>query len=167
MRLLAPLLLFVSAFLFVSCETTQSGYGFIVEGLDDASIEELIIVSDESINERDYEIHKDLYSPKYYHIDKSDKFRMDRKPMSRFEYLESVRDIFKRAKELLVYTEITDIEYTEPGRSALVTVREEYRLHFNGRKERMVSIVELEIGFEDGWIFIEKATTTAKQEIKE
>ena len=167
MKFVASVLLLFSSLFLVSCETTKSGYGYIAEGLDEASIEEMIVMSDEAVNERNFEVYKDLYSPDYYRVDKSDTFRMGEEPLRRIEYLTMAKDIFRYAKELIVYTEITDIEFTEPGVMALVTVREDGRVDYNGSRRRMVSIVELEVGFEDGWIFVEKATIVAKQEIKE
>jgi hypothetical protein len=167
MKFLTPALLFFFTLILSSCETTDSSFGYVASGLDEAAIHDLVILSDEAINERNYEVYKDLFAPGYNHVDKSDSFQYNSKPMSRVEYLELVRDIFKRAKEILVYSEVTDINIVEPGKKALVTVREDGRLDFEGKNERMVSIVELEVGYEEGWIYFEKATTTAKQKIKE
>ena len=56
--------------------------------------------------------------------------------MKRFDYLDLARKVLERAEEIVVYSEVTDIEFIGPG-------------------------------FEDGRIFLEKATTLTKREVKE
>jgi|ETNmetMinimDraft_22_1059887.scaffolds.fasta_scaffold00019_63 hypothetical protein len=153
------------AMALISCETTQSGYGFIADQFDHQAIVDMFVTSDQAANDRNFEIYKDLFAPGYYSIDKSDSFDGMMGRMNRFDYLEMVEDIFRRAKELRVHSDVTDIEFTEPGRRATVSVQEDNTIHYMGRRERMVSVMEYTVGFEDGWIFIENATVLAKNEI--
>ena len=167
MRNLAILWLPVLAVFLSSCETTQSGYGFIADQFDHQAILEMFATSDEAANARDYAVYKDLFAPGYYSIDKSDSFDGMMGRMNRFDYLEMVEDIFRRAKELRVHSDVTDIEFTEPGRRATVSVQEDNTIDYMGRSQRLVSVMEYTVGFEDGWIFIENATVLAKNEIDE
>ncbi len=167
MRVIVALPLILSALLVVSCETTDSSYGYIAHGLDEDSIVELIALSDEAVNERQYEIYEGLFAPKYYSLDRSDSFSIYQSRIGKFEYMEHVKEVFRYAKEIIVYSEIHDIEYIEPGRLALVTVQEDGLIDFQGERKRIVARVEIEVGFEDGWIYFLNATTTAKKEIKE
>lgn len=167
MKSIAPPLSILAAVLLSSCETTDSGYGYVANGLNEDSIVELIELSDEAINERQYEIYSGLFAPGYYSLDRSDNPAMVRPRIGRFEYLELVRDIFKYAKEILVYSTITDIEIVEPGKRAIVKIQEDGLLDYQGEKKRVVSISEVEVGFQEGWIFFENSTTIAKKDIKE
>lgn len=167
MRYLAILWLPLFALVLSSCETTQSGYGFIADQFDHQAIIEMFATSDEAANERNFEIYKDLYAPGFYSQDKSDAYGGPMGRTNRFDYLDFVRDVFRRAKEIRVYSSVTDVEITEPGRRAIVSVQEDNTIDYLGRDERIVSIMEYTVGFEDGWIFIEKATILAKNEIDE
>ena len=163
--------LLVSLCIFVlgltSCETTQSGYGYIAETFDRQAIMDLVVLSDQTINERDYEVYKELFAPGYYSLNKSDRFEMSHPRMNRFDYLALAREVLERAEEIVVYSEVTDIEIIEPGKLAKVSIQEDMRIDYMSSRKRMVSIVEIEVGFEDGWIFFESATTLAKREVKE
>ena len=150
-----------------SCETTQSGYGYIAETFDRQAIMDLVVLSDQTINERDYEVYKELFAPGYYSLNKSDRFEMSHPRMNRFDYLALAREVLERAEEIVVYSEVTDIEIIEPGKLGKVSIQEDMRIDYMSSRKRMVSIVEMEVGFEDGWIFFESATTLAKREVKE
>lgn len=167
MKSITPALSILAVFLFSSCETTDDGYGYVANGLDEDSIVELIELSDEAINERHFEIYTGLFAPGYYSLDKSDNMGMVRERLGRFEYFELVKDIFRYAKEILVYSTITDIEIVDPGVRAIVKIQEDGLLDYHGERKRVVSISEVEVGFEDGWIFFENSTTIAKKDIKE
>jgi len=157
----------VTLLLFSSCETTDTGYGYVANGLDEDSIVELVELSDEAINERQYEIYSGLFAPGYHSLDRSQDMAMNGTRIGRFEYLDLVRDIFKHAKEILVYSTITDIEIVEPGVKAIVKIQEDGLLDYQGDRKRVVSISEVEVGYEDGWIFFESSTTIARKDIKE
>ncbi len=165
-RLTTPILA-LAVWLLSSCETTDSGYGYMAIGLDEDSIVELIELSDEAINERQYEIYSGLFAPGYHSLDRSDKAAMVQSRLGRYEYLEMVKDVFKNAKEVLCYSTITDIEIIEPGVRAIVKIQEDGLLDYEGERRRVVSISEVEVGFEEGWIFFESSTTIAKKDIKE
>jgi len=150
-----------------SCETTESGYGYVAQGLGEESITELIYLSDEAINERQYEIYTGLFAPGYYSLDRSNNSAMNRARLGRFEYFELVRDVFKHAKEIQVFSTITEIDIVEPGTRAVVTVHEDGLIDFQGERKRVVSINEIEVGYEDRWIYFESSTTTSKKDIKE
>ncbi len=167
MKSITPPLSILFVVLFSSCETTDTGYGYVANGLDEDSIVELIELSDEAINERQYEIYSGLFAPGYYSLDRSQGMGMNGTRIGRFEYLELVRDVFKYAKEILVYSTITDIEIVEPGVKAIVKIQEDGLLDYQGDRKRVVSISEVEVGYEDGWIFFESSTTIAKKDIKE
>ena len=81
-----------------SCETTQSGYGYIAEVFDDQAIMDLIVLSDQTINERDYEVYKELFAPGYYSVDRLDKFGMRYPRMNRFDYLNLARNVLGKAR---------------------------------------------------------------------
>jgi len=164
--LVIPLLI-LAALAISSCETTDSGYGYVANGLDEDSIVELIHLSDEAVNERQYEIYTGLFAPGYYSLDRSESFDIVHSRIGRFEYFDLVRDIFKHAKEIIVYSTITDIEFVEPGTRAIVTIQEDGLLDYQGERKRVVSMSEVEVGYEDGWIFFESSTTIAKKDIKE
>ena len=112
-------------------------------------------------------MYKELFAPGYYSLDKSDRFEMRHPRMNRFDYLALAREILERAEEIVVYSEVTDIEIIEPGKLGKVSIQEDMRIDYMSSRKRMVSIVEMEVGFEDGWIFFESATTLAKREVKE
>ncbi len=157
----------VTILLFSSCETTDSGYGYVADGFDEDSITELIYLSDEAINGRQYEIYTGLFAPGFYTLDRSDSFAMTGSRIGRFEYFDLVRDIFKSAKEIQVYSTITEIDIVEPGSRAVVTIHEDGLIDYLGDRKRVVSISEVEVGYEDGWIYFESSTTTSKKDIKE
>ena len=81
-----------------SCETTQSRYGYIAEVFDDQAIMDLIVLSDQTINERDYEVYKELFAPGYYSVDRLDKFGMRYPRMNRFDYLNLARNVLGKAR---------------------------------------------------------------------
>ncbi|MEM9026709.1 MAG: hypothetical protein AAGB06_07210, partial [Verrucomicrobiota bacterium] len=87
--------------------------------------------------------------------------------LSLSDYLSLVRDIFRDARYIDFHTSIMTIEMDEVEQIALVKVREEQNLHYQGRERRStVSLVEYEIGYEDGWVFFNRAETTARQDIR-
>ncbi len=162
--------IFLSALLslfLAGCETIDSSYGYVASGLDEDSILELIALSDEAVNERQFDIYQGLFGPRFYILDKSDTYSYGTQRTGRYEYLDLVENIFKHAKELVVYTEALEIDFVEPGVRAVVMVQEETLVDYLGDRKRMVMRSEIEIGYEDGWIFFENSVTNAKQEIKE
>lgn len=167
MRLALAIVSAVSALILSSCETMDSGYGYMANGLDEDSIFELFALSDEAVNTRQLEVYQGLFGPGFYILDKTDDFSMAQSRIGRFEYFEFVERVFREAKELVVYSEVLEIDFVEPGVRAVVIAQEEQRLHYAGDNKRVVSRVEIEVGFDDGWIFFESSVTTAKQEIKE
>lgn len=161
------ILLVFAGILLVSCETTDSGYGYVADGLDEYSIRDLVELSDEAINERQFEVYEGLFAPGYFSLDRSDNASMERPRMGRFEYVALVRELFKNAKEIIVYSTINDIEFVEPGSRAVVTIQEDGLVDYMGERRRTVSISEVEVGYEDGWIYFESSKTIAKKDIKE
>ena len=153
---------------FQSCETTDFSYGYVADALDEVSIMELIELSDQSINNREFEFYEGLFAPRFYILDKSEPYGMSQSnQLSRSEYMDLAEEILRSAREINVYTMVTDIQIEEPGTRAIVKVQEEGLLDFRGDRSRIIAIEEIEVGFEDGYIYFLSSTTIAKNEIDE
>lgn len=157
--LFIPLCLLAS-FLLSSCETTNSGYGYYLGEFNDDAIVQYFALNDEAVNQGDFEYYKSFLSPSYLSVDKSE-FRNI--TLNRIDYLESIEDTFKNAKYLELSTRVMDINYSESGYQAIVKVHEEQKTNLYGDKVHTSSLFDVEIAFEDGWIFTNKATCTSKQ----
>ncbi|MBK1877045.1 nuclear transport factor 2 family protein [Pelagicoccus mobilis] len=156
-----PLLLLVT--LFTSCESTLD-YGYYVGELNDDSIMQLFALTDETTSTRDFNAYQSFFSPSYISIDSTDG---NRTRLYRDDYLEMVKNIFEDAKFLDMHTVVMDIEYSESGDSATVKIQEEERGKQYGDKWHYTSLSDVEIGIEEGWIFIKRTTRTSKQVIEE
>ena len=153
---------------FQSCETTDISYGYVADALDEVSIMELIELSDQSINNREFKFYEGLFAPRFYILDKSEPYGMSQSnQLSRSEYMDLVEEILRSAREINVYTMVTDIQIEEPGARAVVKVQEDGLLDFLGDRSRIIAIGEIEVGFEDGYIYFLSSTTIAKNEIDE
>ncbi len=153
---------------FQSCETTDISYGYVADALDEVSIMELIELSDQSINNREFKFYEGLFAPRFYILDKSEPYGMSQSSqLSRSEYMDLVEEILRSAREINVYTMVTDIQIEEPGIRAVVKVQEDGLLDFLGDRSRIIAIGEIEVGFEDGYIYFLSSTTIAKNEIDE
>ena len=153
---------------FQSCETSDISYGYVADALDEVSIMELIELSDQSINNREFEFYEGLFAPRFYILDKSEPYGMSQSnQLSRSEYMDLAEEILRSAREINVYTMVTDIQIEEPGTRAIVKVQEEGLLDFRGDRSRIIAIEEIEVGFEDGYIYFLSSTTIAKNEIDE
>lgn len=161
-RLLAiPALLF--AFFFTSCESTLD-YGYYVGQLDDQSILQLFALTDESANNRDFDSYKSFFSPGFVTVDSSD---YSRSRLYREDYLNHVHDLFEDASYIEMRTVVMDIQYSESGDSATVKVQEEEKAKVYGDKWHYTSIVEVDVGIDDGWIYIDRTNRTSKQVIED
>ncbi|HCR31255.1 MAG TPA: hypothetical protein DIV79_14700 [Opitutae bacterium] len=153
---------------FQSCETTDISYGYVADALDEVSIMELIELSDQSINNREFEFYEGLFAPGFYIIDKSEPYGMSQSNrLNRSDYMDVAEEILRSAREINVYTMVTDIQIEEPGTRAVVKVQEDGLLDFRGDRSRIIAIEEIEVGFEDGYIYFLSSTTIAKNEIDE
>ena len=153
---------------FQSCETTDISYGYVADALDEVSIMELIELSDQSINNREFEFYEGLFAPRFYILDKSEPYGMSQSnQLSRYEYMDLAEEILRSAREINVYTMVTDIQIEEPGTRAVVKVQEDGLLDFRGDRSGIIAIEEIEVGFEDGYIYFLSSTTIAKNEIDE
>lgn len=161
-------LLSVCGFL-CSCESINApaSYGYYTSGLDDQTIRDFFELTDQAVNERDYDTYKDLFKPGWYSIDKSERRMSMEARLSLPDYMDMIRDLFKHARDLSIYSMITDIEYIEPGTLARVTVQEDQTLDYEGADTRFTSMWEIDVGFDDGWIYYVKSTKLASQEIKD
>lgn len=157
------LFLVVCGFLLTSCETTED-YGYYVGVLDVESIEALFAESDEAIRELDYNTYSSLLAPRFVAVDRTSGVTTY---LSRQEYLEAVKELFDSAAYIEVATLITDIQFIDPGRRALITTQDEERRKVYGNTQHFTSISEIEVGIEDGWVFFEKSTRIAQQVIDE
>lgn len=154
---------FFACLLLTSCETTTD-YGYYMSAFNDESIIELFDLSDEAIAQRDFAVYSGLFAPNFLAVDNSSGSYA---ATGRADYLSLVDSLFKTAKHLEVNTMIMDIEYIEPGRKALVKIQEEEKRDHLGNTQHFTSLLDVEVGFEDGWIFFEKTTRTAMQVIDE
>ena len=151
----------------LGCESTGgTGYGYMATGLNEESIVELFAVSDAAINEQDYVTYSSLLGPGYTSRDSSSKFGATQKIQSKVEYLDEVKPIFDDAKYVRMYTTIMTMEFDEQKQTAKVKVREEQDMDYQGRETRYVSLVDVEVGYEDGWVFFKSSDKTAMQEIR-
>ena len=87
--------------------------------------------------------------------------------LSRSEYMDLAEEILRSAREINVYTMVTDIQIEEPRTRAIVKVQEDGLLDFRGDRSRIIAIQEIEVGYEDGFIYFLSSTTIAKNEIDE
>ena len=153
---------------FQSCETTDLSYGYVADALDEYSIMELIELSDQSINNREFEFYEGLFAPGFYILDKSEPYGMTQDSrLNRSDYMDLAEEILRSAREINVYTMVTDIQIEESGTRAVVKVQEDGLLDFRGERNRTIAIEEIEVGFEDGYIYFLSSTTIAKKEIDE
>lgn len=156
-------LLAISSFLLTSCETT-SDFGYYVDTFDDDSILLMFERMDEAVAERDFEEYASFFAPNFMQVDKTDGMRNS---YYRPDYFEMAKQIFDTAKELSIVTVVMDIDYTTPGSQAVVKVQEEERRIQFGNTQHYTSLYEITVGFEDGWIFVERSEMTAHQIIEE
>lgn len=167
MKRLSWLTLFAAALAFLAgCNTTSAPYGYYTHGLDEESILEFFAVSDQAVNERDYETYKSLFGPGFSTINKTDLAEYD-SAMTKYEYMDMVRDIMRDAKSIHFYTTVMEIDIDPSGERAFVKVQEDETIDLHGRPRRIVSILEAELGFEDGWIYFDRMERTAQQEIRD
>gem|GEM_PF-970218 len=151
-----------------SCETTDLSYGYVADALDEVSIMELIELSDQSINDREFEFYEGLFAPGFYILDKSEPYGLTQSSrLNRSDYMDLAEEILRSAREINVYTMVTDIQIEEPGTRAVVKVQEDGLLDFRGDRSRTIAIEEIEVGYEDGYIYFLSSTTIAKNEIDE
>lgn len=164
-RLLPLLATLLASFLLSSCETTSNtDYGYYVGEFTDDSILQLFALSDEAENNQDFVTYESFFSPRYASVDETSG---DHSFVYRTDYMDFVESIFKEASFMKVQTMVMDIEYTESGDKALVKVHEEEERIIHGNTEHYTSLIDVEVGFEDGWIFIDKTTRTSTQVIEE
>lgn len=146
-----------------SCETTSS-YGYYVERLDEDSVETLFQLYDDALNERDFSTYESLLAP---NLAISDTLMGFPNYTSRSDHLKFVKSALATAKDLRVSTMLMDVQITGPS-SALVVVQEDVRLHTRHSPSRhVVTIMEVDVGFEDGWIFLARIRRTAEQEFRD
>lgn len=165
MKQLFPIILLLAFFLvgFTGCETTEDGYGYMATGLDNQSVLDLFAVSDRSVNNRDYATYSSLFGPRFTMRDKSPAFGMSDVIQDKGEYLDEARNILNRAKEVSVATSIREIDFDASAQVAHVQVQEEQYLDYQGKKRKSVSIVDYEIGYEDGWMYFTEMTVSARR----
>lgn len=156
----------LGALFLAACETT-SDYGYPVSAFNDDSIVRLFVLSDDAIARRDFLAYKSIFAPGYVAVDNTRRNQGNRGYTNRLDYLDMVESIFDTAKHLEVNTMVMDIDYSEDGNSALVRVQEEEKRIQYGDTQHYTSLLDVEVGFENGWIFIEKSTRTAMQVIEE
>ena len=156
-----PLLLLAPT--FTSCESTLD-YGYFVGELNDQSVLQLFALTDESANNRDFMAYESFFAPTYVAIDQSDS---QRTRIYRDAYLDGVEKLFEGAKLLEVNTVVMDIMYSENGDSATVQIQEEEKGRLYGDEWHYTSLLDVELGIEEGWIFIKSTTRTSKQVIKD
>lgn len=168
MNRLIAIPLFLVSLCLQSCETTDLSYGYVAAALDEVSIVELFELADQSINNREFEFYEGLFAPGFYILDKSEPFGMGQSNrLNRSDYMDLAEEILSSARDIQVYTMITDIQIEEPGDRAVVKVQEDGLLDFRGDRKRTIAIEEVEVGFEDGYVYFLSSTTIAKNEIDE
>lgn len=165
LRLLALPLLCILPFLLTSCETTSSsGYGYYMGELTDDTIVEFFALSDDAAKRQDYEFYKSFFSPNYSSVDRTD---YSSTTTYREDYLTMVNEIFESAKSVHLQTMVMDIEYSNYGHNALVKIHEEEKIDQYGQTRHYISLLDVELEIEDGWVFINKTTRTSMQTIEE
>ncbi len=162
--LLPALFCLIGSVFLSSCESTLD-YGYYVSSFDDDSIVEIFQLSDAAIANRDIRGYSSFFGPGYTSVDRTSGGMSVY--VNRSDYLTMVDDLFDDAKTLRVITRVMDIEYAEPGRKAIVTTQEEEYRELRGDVQHYTSIIEVEVGFEEGWIYFLKSTRTAMQVIEE
>lgn len=95
--------------------------------------------------------------------DKSPEFGMSDVVQDKGEYLEEARNILERAKAISILTTITKIDFDPSTQLAFVQVLEEQSLDYQGKNRNLVSTVDYEIGYEDGWMYFTKMTINARR----
>jgi len=170
LSLLVILVAGASAQLFISCETTSSGYGYVATALDDENIAALFELSDQAVNNGDYDLFKSLHAPKFTMRDESGRptgYGMNKQWYSYSDYMEMARDFFRVASNVDIYTQITDVMVEDSGTMATVTVQEDMVMRVGGTKKRTITLAEVEVGFDDGWIFFEEWRDIAQRDVRE
>ncbi|MDQ8201872.1 hypothetical protein [Pelagicoccus sp. SDUM812003] len=162
-RLLSFCSIGVLALLLSSCETTTD-YGYFVDRFDDDAIVLMYRLMDEAVARGDYEEYISFFAPGFTQVDKSD---ANQPAYYGHEFFDQVEEIFNTTSMLEIRTVVMDIEYTVPGSEALVTVQEEEKRIQYGNTQHFTSLYEMQLGFEDGWIFINRSERTAFQVIDE
>ena len=165
----AVLLLCCSSQLFISCETTTSSHGYVATALDDENIFALFEISDRAVNERDYDLFRSLHAPSFRKFDDVERkvgYGLGVSVYTYYEYMDLAREFFRQASKVTIYTQITDIQIDERDQSAKVTVQEDRSSRLGGAETRTITLSEITVGFEDGWIFFEEWRDIAYQEIK-
>lgn len=162
-RLLPSISLVFASLFLSSCESTLD-FGYYVGELNDQTILQLFTLSDEACNNKDIVTYSSFFAPDYVSLDKSES---NRSRIYRQEYLDMVEGIFDTAKEVFIHTVVMDIEYMESGMEAIVKIQEEEKVKQFANTRHYTSLLDVEVGFENGWIFINKTTRTSKQTIEE
>lgn len=139
-------------------------YGYYVGELNDESVLEVFALMDTAAKERDFNAYKSFFSPEYVAIDSSEGRRIW---TYRADYLDMVEKLFDDAKVLELNTVVMDIAYSEYGDKATVKVQEEERCERYGDKWHYTSLLTIELGIEDGWIYIDRTDRTTKQVIED
>ena len=163
-RLAIVLISLLACGVVTSCNTTATGYGYYVGALNDTSIHTLFELSDQATNERDIETFEAFFGPNCVIVDRSEGMS---DMLSGGEYLKQVDLLFEEASELQIRTAINEIEYTIPGRQAVVKITEEEFSKLGGQERHYASAIEVVVGYEDGWIFFERLTCVAKQKLSD
>jgi len=165
--LVIALLLACFSQLFISCETTHYSYGYVATALDDENILSLFELMDESVNEEDFDDFKSLHSPKFRKFDDSEDSFSQMDPVTDYsDYMVMAREFFREANKISIYTQVTDVQIAEDGLTAKVTVQEDLSRNVQGFEKRTVTLAEVTVAFEDGWIYFEEWRDLARQEIK-
>lgn len=132
---------------------------------DDDAILELFVLTDEAANNLDFDDYESFFGPNYVSIDKTQPG--GQMHTYRNDYMDFVEGLFKRATFMNVSTHVRDIEYSENGDEALVKIQEEEKRVVYGNTEHFTSLIDVQVGFEEGWIFITKTTRTDQQIIEQ
>jgi len=167
--LLALPILLSASLLLTSCETTSSGYGYVASDLDPANVQALFQLADEAINDGDFDLFATLHAPTFRLIDESDRpigYGMQKGTYSYAEYMELARETFRQVSNLQTYTQVTDIRIEENQSTAKATVQEDLLTEIGGFEKRVITLAEVDVGFEEGWIFFEETRVLARQEIR-
>lgn len=165
-RILPLFSLLIASILLTSCETTTStGYGYFMGELNDDTILELFALTDEAANNLNYSEYKSFFGPNFVSVDRT-------KPGGqiytyRTEYLDFVEGLFNRASYMNVNTHVMEIVYSENNEGANVKIQEEEKRVVYGNTEHYSSLIDVDVGFEDGWIFINKTVRTDQQIIEQ
>ena len=147
----------------------MSSHGYVATALDNENIFALFEISDQAVNERDYDLFRSLHAPSFRKFDDVERrtgYGMDVSVYTYYEYMDLAREFFRQASEVTIYTQITDIQIDDMNQNAMVTVQEDRNLRRGGVGTRTITLSEVTVGFEDGWIFFEEWRDLAYQEIK-